>query len=77
MAFSDTSTRSLQIWFIPLNENAILWLRVNTVYWVLEFPRHNRKYLKELIYEGTKQQDAVYSGTTERYLCVKHKPLHV
>ena len=76
MAVSDISTRSFQIWIIPPNEIAILWLRENTVYWVLEFQRHNRKYLKELIYEGAKQQDAVYIGTTERYLCVKHTPLH-
>jgi hypothetical protein len=40
-------------------------------------PRHNRKYLKELIYEAAKQRDAVYIGTAERYLCVKRTPLHV
>jgi len=76
MAVSDISTRSPQIWFIPLSEIAILWLRENTVYWVLEFHRYIRKYLKGPIYEETKQQDAVYIGTTVRYLCMKHTPLH-
>jgi hypothetical protein len=40
-------------------------------------PRNNRKYIKELIYERAKEQDAIYIGTKERHLFVKHIPLHV
>ena len=77
MAVSDISTRSFQIWFIPPQWDYKFVSQGKYCLLSSGIAGHIRKYLKELIYEEAKQQDAVYIGTTEQCLYVKHTSLHV